>query len=175
MRRVIFILLLIIVPACQSNDNEEGNINDSQNSETGNESQEVEPLKKKPTVTLEQGNKEINYKIISECWAENCSEGSVFPERVAGGINIKEETEDIKSTNVNSSEEIAIKINGVPPDQLGYMKQVGSTLTDATVEDATFEVYKEGTHHFLLTARWYDENDSFQGSKTIGFVLEVSE
>ena len=172
MKKLVFILLLIIVSACQSTSSDKENLGNATDKELENESETPAFLEKKPSFTLKQGEKEINQKVISECWAENCLEESSFPGDREGGINLNKETNEIKATKLTSTEDVKISISGKVPDQLSFMKQAGSSLEDVLVENNTIKLDEKGTQPYLLTARWY-KNGSFLGSKTIGFVLDV--
>lgn len=165
---LVFVISLVLT-GCQ-NDGDSS----KQDKEPNEGTDQVEPLHEKPTFTLKQGDDKINSETKYECWIENCSESSVFPSNITGGVDIKKETRGIEPEGVLPGKVIDIEVDGEKPDELSYIELVGSSSKSGTFEDQRFEVYGEGTHYFLMTASW-NENGEFQGSKTVGFVLKVQE
>ncbi|WP_079527927.1 hypothetical protein [Halobacillus hunanensis] len=169
MKKLIFLLLILFLTACQSGDSKASN-NSNANGEKGND-------EKKPTITLSQGNKEITAKLVKECWAENCTEQSAMFE----GIDLLEITDNIHPANVEAGKDISIKVDGPKPTKMGYFVQevelngTGASLEDHSLEDSKIPLHEEGAKkHYLLIASWY-KGDEFIGSISKAFVLKINE
>lgn len=165
MKKLGFFALLLIITACQPG---EAGSDTSSNGEE--ESQNTAPIEEKPTLAFQTEGTEIQAETVRECWVENCQEENSMPE---GSLSLVEKTEAIPGTTVRSGDTVHVEIDGEKPDRLSYQMQEGGDMVSQNLEEQSIEVYGEGEQHFLLTAKWHTDEGSFQGSKTIGFVLNV--
>ncbi|MFQ3544441.1 hypothetical protein Q7A53_10150 [Halobacillus rhizosphaerae] len=171
MKKTLYVLLLLLLAACQSNSSNEAADQEPLSNDSSNQSTSLSELKEKPEIILKAGGEKINKQIISECWAEQCSEDSSFPR---GTVDINEDTQGIQPVRVTSQQDIYIKIKGKSPDKVSYMMlKNGSSIVDATVDKDTIPVHGHGTHKILLSAHWYSQGGTFLGSKTIGLVINI--
>ncbi|MCA0970739.1 hypothetical protein LCM20_09075 [Halobacillus litoralis] len=133
------------------------------------------PLEEKPNFVLTLDGEEVPFQVIEECWAEDCSEDESFLSEPVIDLEVEEMTEDLEPVPVSSGDFLEITVEGEEPELIEYKRLVDSIFIEERLNDSAIELYKEGTHHFLFTALWYDEDMLFQGSKTIGVVFKVGD
>ncbi|WP_226577951.1 hypothetical protein [Halobacillus litoralis] len=164
MKKTLILAVLLISAACQ-----QGGV-DSKEAASEKETATI-PLKEEPTLILQLDGEKMAGETIWECWVEYCSKESAFP----SNVYIEGETDHLQPVSITRGERVKVRIRGEKPDQLSYMMQEEGHVESKSVEEDSFSVYGEGKQHFLLTAEWSTEEGDFQGSKTIGFVLNVKE
>ncbi|WP_430786944.1 hypothetical protein VBD025_15150 [Virgibacillus flavescens] len=167
MKKMNFLLLILLLTACQS-----GGSNTSSGSNTDKDKKEFE---EKTTITLIQGDKEVTTKVIKDCWAKNCTEQSAGFENV----NLVEMTNRIQPTKVAVDNDIKIEVDGPKPSKMSYIVQQmelhgeSASIEDHSLESNKIPLHEEGAKkHYLLTAIWYN-GEEFIGSTSIAFVLKI--
>ncbi|RDY67674.1 hypothetical protein DXT76_19310 [Halobacillus trueperi] len=164
--KVVFgiLVIVLVISACQTEEKETSSPTNDDISE------DRVVLEEKPTIILQTNSKDLAIETVLECWAENCNEGTATSME---DTSIENETEGIPSTVVLSGTEIKVEFEGSQPERLSYRMKEDSRVVSEYLEDQVIEVYGEGKQHYLLSAEWRTEEGKFQGSKTIGFVLDV--
>ncbi|WP_019379347.1 hypothetical protein [Virgibacillus halodenitrificans] len=155
---ILVILMILFLTGCQSSDDES--------------SKKDTILNEKPEITITQGNKIINTKVVVDCWVDNCTEETGSLDE----INIEHLTEDLEANKVTSKESLTINVDGTNATQWGYFVaedwNTSRKIKEGVLKNNKIEINGDGEKRYLITGSWYDD-DEFIGTVSKTFILKV--
>ncbi|SFF57024.1 hypothetical protein SAMN05216353_10223 [Halobacillus alkaliphilus] len=170
MKKLVYIILLMLLAACQPGETETSNSN-SNSSESESESKQA--LEEKPSVTFTYKGEEIEANSIRQCFAPDCSENSATVDQ----MNHKEMAEGLEPTQVEDGEKIQVHIDGKQPTQTHLSRYYGTTIEGGTLEENEITIHSaskdERKESFFVRLDWYNENQEFLGSVSKAFIVNV--
>ncbi|MCA1010553.1 hypothetical protein [Halobacillus halophilus] len=174
MRKLVYIVLLLLLAACQPGETDKptsSSDSGSASKETQDESKEV--LEERPSVTFTYEGEEIETNDIRSCFAPDCSKNSATIDE----MNHKEMTEGLEPMQVKDGKSIQVHIDGKQPSQTHLSRYYDTTIeggrlegNEITIHSASKDKRKES---FYVRLDWYNKNREFLGSISKAFKVNV--